>query len=86
MPVVGDWTGDGISKLGVYRNGTFILDTDNNRQLDATDKVFELGAPGDKPFAGDFNGKGVDTVGVYHETPVQAKAVKPPVTAGTITK
>jgi hypothetical protein len=39
-----------------------------------TDKVFELGAPGDKPFAGDFNGKGVDTVGVYHETPVQARA------------
>ena len=24
MPVVGDWTGDGIEKIGVYRNGTLV--------------------------------------------------------------
>src|SRR5258707_10848493 len=26
-PVVGDWTGSGQSKIGVYRNGFWILDT-----------------------------------------------------------
>ena len=29
-PVVGDWTGDGTSKLGVFRNGTWELDFDGN--------------------------------------------------------
>jgi hypothetical protein len=77
LPVVGDWTGDGISKLGVYRNGQFILDTNNNRQIDAADKVFALGHAGDKPVSGDWNGDGVDEVGVYEnaapaEVPLQA--------------
>ena len=67
LPVVGDWTGDGISKLGVYRNGTFYLDTNNNHVLDAADKVIELGRPGDKPVAGDWDGDGVDKVGVYED-------------------
>jgi hypothetical protein len=77
-PVVGDWTGDGISKLGVYRNGTFYLDTNNNHHLDATDKVFQLGGPGDKPVAGDWTGDGIDKVGVYRDgavaTPQTASA------------
>jgi hypothetical protein len=75
--VVGDWTGDGISKIGVYRNGKFILDTNNNHKMDADDKVIELGRPGDRPVAGDWNGTGVDKVGVYEdsappEVPLQA--------------
>ena len=49
------------------RNGTFYLDTNNNHQLDATDNVFQLGSPGDKPVAGDWTGNGVDKVGVYHD-------------------
>jgi len=65
--VVGDWTGDGITKLGVFRAGTFYLDTNNNHQLDAADKVIPLGKPGDRPVVGDFDGSGVDEVGVYHD-------------------
>jgi len=45
------------------------LDTNNNRQLDATDKVFALGSPGDKPVAGDWDGDGTDEVGVMHDAP-----------------
>ena len=73
-----------VEELATTR--TFILDTDNNRQQDAADKVFELGVPGDKPFAGDFDGKGVDTVGVYHETQPQTARAKAPASAGTIAK
>jgi hypothetical protein len=30
VPVVGDWTGDGISKLGIYRHGNWYLDFNGN--------------------------------------------------------
>ena len=72
IPVVGDWTGDGITKLGVYRNGKFYLDVNNSHQLDAGAKVIELGYPGDKPVVGDWTGDGVDKVGVYHNGPAPA--------------
>ena len=77
LPVVGDWTGDGISKLGVYRNGTFYLDTNNNHQLDAHDKVFELGRPATSRWSGDWTGDGVDKVGVYED----AAPANPPLQA-----
>ena len=67
IPVVGDWTGDGITKLGVYRNGKWYLDINNNHVLDADDKVFELGGPGDMPVVGDWTGDGVDKPGLYQE-------------------
>ena len=65
IPVVGDWTGDGIEKIGVYRNGTWYLDTNNNHRLDAGDRVVELGQPGDLPVVGNFNGNGRAAIGVY---------------------
>jgi hypothetical protein len=29
-PIVGDWNRDGISKIGIYRNGNWYLDFDGN--------------------------------------------------------
>ena len=29
VPVVGDWTGDGIAKLGIYRRGEWFKDLNN---------------------------------------------------------
>ena len=66
IPVVGDWTGDGVEKIGVYRNGTWYLDTNNNHRLDAGDRVVHLGASGDQPVVGNFNGDGRAEIGVYH--------------------
>ena len=65
MPVVGDFNGDGVDEIGVYRAGQWIIDTNGNRQLDAQDKVFELGGAGDKPVVGDWNDDGTDDPGVY---------------------
>jgi len=45
-PVVGDWNGDGTSKIGVYNslNGDWKLDYDRNGVWNATaDKVYNIG-------------------------------------------
>ena len=113
VPVTGDWNGDGIRQIGVFRDGQWNLDLDGdgrftevdatvdvrpggrhagrrrlqrrrhrrdrrlprrhsgsstsngNRELDAQDKVFELGGAGDKPVVGDWNDDGTDDPGVY---------------------
>ncbi|HKG22841.1 MAG TPA: polysaccharide-degrading enzyme [Blastocatellia bacterium] len=63
IPVSGDWNGDGIDSVGVYRGGTFFLRNSNTNGF--ADIVVTFGAPGDLPVVGDWDGDGVDTVGVY---------------------
>ena len=61
IAVVGDWTGDGIDKIGLYVNGVWHLDTAGNFKFD---KKIEFGQPGDKPVVGDFDGDGVTRLAV----------------------
>jgi hypothetical protein len=63
LPITGDWDGDGIDTVGVYRNGVFYLRNSNTSGL--ADLVVPFGVPGDVPIAGDWDGDGIDTVGVY---------------------
>jgi serine-aspartate repeat-containing protein C/D/E len=66
MPVTGDWNGDGIHTIGVFRNGLWNLDVDGNGKWDdACDNKVQLGQRGDRPVVGDFNGDGIDELGVY---------------------
>ena len=65
MPVVGDFNGDGIEEIGVFRNGKWIIDTNGNREIDPTTASIEFGQAGDKPVAGDFDGDGIDEPAVY---------------------
>jgi photosystem II stability/assembly factor-like uncharacterized protein len=62
-PVVGDWDGDGIVTIGIYRDGSFYLR--NSNTLGFAEVVFPFGQPGDQPIAGDWDGDGTDTIGVY---------------------
>ena len=64
-PVVGDWNGDGISTVGVFRDGVWKLDTDGDGRISDADELIEFGKPGDVPVTGDFNGDGIDDIGVY---------------------
>jgi hypothetical protein len=48
--VIGDWNGDGIDTIGVYRGGTFYLR--NRNTIGFADLVFDLGLNGDMPIAG----------------------------------
>ena len=67
VPVVGDWNGDGRSKVGIFRQGFFwILDTNGNGTFDAGDQSFAFGGvAGDVPVVGDWNGSGTSKVGVF---------------------
>ncbi|MEP7284585.1 MAG: right-handed parallel beta-helix repeat-containing protein [Chloroflexota bacterium] len=64
LPVVGDWNGDGIDTLGVYRNGLFLL-TNSNAANAAINYSIALGQPGDLPVIGDWDGNGKDGIGVF---------------------
>jgi Calx-beta domain len=66
VPLSGDWNGDGIDTIGVFRNGTFYLR--NSNTPGPADIQFNFGNPSDQVVAGDWNGDGIDTVGVYNGT------------------
>ncbi len=63
QPVTGDWNSNNLDTVGVYRNGTWLLNYANDSS--APDLVFSYGNPGDKATVGDWDGDGDDTVGVY---------------------
>ena len=65
--MVGDFNGDGIEEIGIYRAGRWIIDTNGNRQIDAADREIDLGTSDDKPVVGDWNGDGTDEPGLYRE-------------------
>jgi hypothetical protein len=65
VPVVGDFNGDGIKTIGVFRHGVWTIDTDGDGRLTPRDASFQFGEASDVPVVGDFDGDGVDQVGVY---------------------
>ena len=71
-PVVGDWNGDGITEIGIFRiyNHRFLLDYNGNGIWDNTpiDIRYNYGALNDLPVAGDWNGDGITEVGVFRES------------------
>ena len=72
LPISGDWNGDGITDLGVFRNGQFLL-----RQA-TTITTVNFGQAGDLPVAGDWNGDGTDDLGVFRNGQfILRKPVKP---------
>jgi hypothetical protein len=77
VPAVGDWTGDGTSKIGILRSGSsWMLDTNGNGLYEpAVDATFQFGNFG-SPFAapeveipvvGDWNGDGKSKVGLFRQ-------------------
>ncbi|PHR93855.1 MAG: hypothetical protein COA78_32650 [Blastopirellula sp.] len=65
-PLAGDWNGDGIATIAVFRDGQWNLDEDGNgRWDDQVDSGFMFGQKGDLPVAGDFNGDGIDEIGIF---------------------
>jgi hypothetical protein len=67
LPLAGDWNGDDIDGIGLYKDGVFLL-----RQTASDgppEMTFRYGAsePGWRPVAGDWNGSSNSTVGLYKE-------------------
>jgi serine-aspartate repeat-containing protein C/D/E len=63
--VVGDWNGDGIRSIGIFRNGTWFLDMNGDGRWGPGDLVREFGQEGDIPVVGDWTGDGISKIGVY---------------------
>ncbi|TWT48540.1 SdrD B-like domain-containing protein [Botrimarina hoheduenensis] len=65
VAIAGDWNGDGIRTIGVFRDGKWTLDSNGDGRIDETDRQVAFGAAGDHPVVGDWNGDGIDQLGVY---------------------
>ncbi len=74
IPITGDWSGTGTTKIGIYRpaTGTFILDYNGNGVFDGPliDRVYQFvaPAPGDVPVTGDWTGTGTTKIGIFRAT------------------
>ncbi len=65
LPIAGDWDGSGVKRIGIFRNGSWLLDINANGVFDAGDKTVSFGQSGDIPIVGDWNGTGKIKLGLY---------------------
>jgi hypothetical protein len=70
LPVVGDWNGNGVSQVGLFRpsSGEWFLDFNNNEKWDGCGRdlcVTAFGSPGDLPVSGDWDGTGKSKIGIF---------------------
>jgi hypothetical protein len=68
LPITGDWNGNGLTQLGLFRpsTGEWFLDYNGNRVWDGctTDRCFSFGIAG-QPVSGDWDGTGTSKIGVF---------------------
>jgi hypothetical protein len=67
LPIAGDWNVSGKKGIGIFRNGTWILDTNGNGVLDSSDKTVAFGQAGDIPVVGDWRGTGQIALGLFRQ-------------------
>jgi serine-aspartate repeat-containing protein C/D/E len=67
IAVTGDWNGDGIYNIGIFRNGVWFLDMDGDGRWSKGDLVLDFGEEGDLPVVGDWSGDGISKLGVYRD-------------------
>jgi hypothetical protein len=67
QPLVGDWDGDGVDGIGLYRNGEFILRSIVSGQVQESRFSFGTLEAGWQPLVGDWNGDGIDSIGLYKD-------------------
>jgi len=64
-PITGDFNGDGITDIGVYKDGQWFIDLNGNGVWDEGDLWAKLGTRDDKPVTGDWDGDGKHDIGIY---------------------
>jgi len=65
VPIAGDFNGDGIDTIGIYRGGVWKIDVNGDGKLTDSDRTIKFGAKDDAPVIGDFDGDGLDEIGVF---------------------
>jgi len=66
-PLVGDWNGDGVDTIAVFRDGIWRRDTNGDGKHTDSDHQGQFGHHGDKPLSGDFNGDGIDEIAIFRD-------------------
>ncbi len=67
-PVVGDWNGNGKTKVGIFQNGVPYLDNNGNGVFDpGADLIFAWGWADSIPVIGDWNGDGRTKAGIFQQ-------------------
>ncbi len=67
-PFIGDFDGDGIDTIGLYRESTGFVYFTNALATGNADLEFFFGDPGDQILAGDWDSDGDDTVAVFRQS------------------
>jgi glucose/arabinose dehydrogenase len=70
-PFTGDFDGDGVDTIGLYRQSTGQMYFRNSHTQGIADQHFYYGNPGDRFVAGDWNANNIDSPGVFR--PSQAR-------------
>ena len=65
IPLAGDFDGDGIDEVAVFKDGYWLIDINRNGRWDETDLLAKLGDEEDRPVVGDWDGDGKDDIGIY---------------------
>jgi len=65
LPVTGDWNGDGITEVGVFRPSTHMFYLRPAEYPSTSATAINWGASTDIPVTGDWNADGITDVGVY---------------------
>jgi len=71
IPFVGDFDGDGVDTVGLYRQSDGFVYFRNSLTPGEADLAFFYGLPGDQILVGDWDGDGTDTIAVYRRSSEQ---------------
>ncbi|MBI3839668.1 MAG: hypothetical protein HY288_17240 [Planctomycetia bacterium] len=77
IPVTGDFNGDGKTEIGVFKDGQWFIDLNDNGIWDEGDLWAKLGRKGDRPVTGDWDGDGKTDIGIFGPAwPRDPRAIK----------
>ncbi len=62
--IAGDFNGDGISSVGVFKGGKWRIDVDGDGRFSGKDMEATFGEAGDTAVVGDFDGDGIDEIAI----------------------
>ncbi|HTM55716.1 MAG TPA: SdrD B-like domain-containing protein, partial [Pirellulales bacterium] len=65
IPVAGDFNGDGKYEVGIFKDGHWYIDLNDDGAWDEGDLWAKLGHKGDRPVTGDWDGDGKTDIGIY---------------------